>query len=178
MSRNEELHIDWDDAAVRTWATNGNESRAAMDRFAARIVVTMKSLAPVSPVQAVYAYPVPLGHSTGPPHRGRPIARPGGAEASLTRYPGDLPLRPSGFLRSSIHAFRLPDGSIIIGPTADYAEYVNNGTPPHDIYSTGPWPLRNRASGQIFGQHVRHPGTKATHFIERSAEAVGGTIRI
>jgi hypothetical protein len=138
----------------------------------------MKELCPISPVQPVYAQPVPAGHSTGPAYAGRKIggglAWPGGADVSRRRLPGDLPLRPSGYLRSSIHALRLPDGSVIIGPTADYAAYVNNGTPPHEIQSTGPWPLRNRASGQIFGPVVHHPGTQAVHFIEHAAESLDG----
>lgn len=151
-----EITVKWDDAAVKLWAEHGPEPMAAMDEISGRLVNTMKALCPVSKVEPVYA----SGGATVP----------GGV-----RYPGDFPLRPSGYLRSSIHAFRLPDGSVLIGPTAPYAEYVNNGTPAHSIDSTGPWPLRNRATGQVFGPHVDHPGTKATHFIERAAESLGGT---
>jgi hypothetical protein len=154
-----EIHVEWDGAAVKAWADHGAEGTAAMDVFAARMVVTMKALCPVSKVQPIYA----SGGATVP----------GG-----TRYAGDAPLRPSGYLRSSIHAFRLGDGSVIVGPTADYASYVNDGTGPHDINSTGSWPLRNRATGQVFGPHVHHPGTKATHFVERAAELTGGTIQV
>jgi hypothetical protein len=171
-----EIQITWDSAAVKAWAEHGSEPGAAMDLFAGRLVNTMKALCPVSPVMPVYAQPVPLGSSKGPAYKGRGLARPAGPDVSRTRYPGDLPLRPTGYLRSSIHAFREPDGSIIVGPTAPYAEYVNNGTPAHLIESTGPWPLRNRASGQVFGPVVHHPGTKAVHFIERAAESLGGQV--
>jgi hypothetical protein len=75
------------------------------------------------------------------------------------RFAGDFPLRPSGFLRSSCRRVREADGGYIIGPTAPYALWVNNGTPPHVIESTGPWPLRNRATGQVFGWVVHRPGT-------------------
>jgi hypothetical protein len=154
-----ELRVEWDNAAVKLWAAEGAESVAAMDIFAGRLVVTMKALTPVSRVQPVYA----TGGATVP----------GG-----TRYPGDFPLRPSGYLRSSIHAFRVGPGEVIVGPTADYGPYVNDGTKPHSIDSHGSWPLRNRATGQVFGPHVDHPGTKAVHFIEKAAESMGGTIHV
>lgn len=86
------------------------------------------------------------------------------------------PFHRSGTLRSSIHAFRQPDGDVIVGPTADYARYVNDGTVPHLIESHGPWPLRNRETGQVFGRVVHHPGTVGQHFIERTAESLNGTV--
>ena len=92
------------------------------------------------------------------------------------RLAGDFPLRPSGYLRSSCRRDREADGSYIIGPTADYALYVNNGTPPHGIDSLGPWPLRNRATGQVFGRHVNHPGTPAQPFIVQSLMAIAGEV--
>lgn len=123
----------------------------AMAATAAKITNNMKRLAPVSPV-----YPVS-----------------GAVVAGGRRYGGDFPLRPSGYMRSSIRAFRMPDGSIIIGPTADYSAYVNDGTRPHVITSHGSWPLRNRATGQVFGRVVHHPGTRAVRFVERSIEGLG-----
>ena len=161
-------------AAVKVWCESDPRILAGMDRVAAALLQAMKAYCPVSPVQAVYAYPVPLGSSVGSPHRGRPIARPSGPPASLTRYQGDLPLRPSGYLRNSIHAFRLQDGSIVVGPTAPYAKYVLEGTPPHEIRSTGQWPLRNRATGQVFGPKVNHPGTRPQPFVAEAAESVKG----
>lgn len=86
------------------------------------------------------------------------------------------PLHRSGNLRSSIRALRQPDGEVIVGPTADYARYVNDGTVPHVIHSHGPWPLRNRETGQVFGRVVHHPGTVGSHFIERTAETFEGRV--
>ncbi len=153
----DDIKIVWDDAAVKLWAEHSPQAHAALDLVAARAVVTMKALCPVSPVQPVYARPLPVGSSAG-----------------KTRYQGDLPLRASGTLRSSIHAFRLPDGAVIVGPTAPYAEFVNSGTRPHVITSHGSWPLRSRATGQVFGRVVHHPGTQGSHFIERTAATLGG----
>lgn len=45
------------------------------------------------------------------------------------------------------------------GGDAYYWAYMEFGTRPHIIRSHGPWPLRNRETGQVFGQVVRHPGT-------------------
>jgi len=170
------VHVVWDDAAVKLYADQGDEPQAGLDLLAGELEVAMKAACPVSPVMPAYAYPVPPGSSSGNVYRGRGLALPKPPSVSRSRAAGDLPLRPSGFLRSSIRRFRMPDGSIIVGPTADYAEYVNNGTPPHGIDSTGPWPLRNRATGQVFGPHVNHPGTPATHFIERAAESIQGRV--
>lgn len=49
-----------------------------------------------------------------------------------------------------------------------YAGYVTNGTAPHVIRSTGPWPLRNRETGQVFGPIVHHPGTKPNDYLQRA----------
>lgn len=169
-----EVTVSWDETAIRVWSETGSGPQAAIDIFTAHVVTAMKALCPVSPVMPVYAYPVPLGRTTGKAYKGRGLALPGGPDVSRKRNPGDLPLRPSGYLRNSIHAYHQPDGSRIIGPTADYAPYVNDGTPPHAIDSHGPWPLRNRASGQVFGRHVLHPGHRPVHFIERAAESITG----
>jgi hypothetical protein len=163
----------WDDEAVKLWTVSDPRILAGQDRIAAQLLQRMKELCPVSPVQAVYAYPVPEGYSLGPVHRGRPIARPGGAPRTRLRYPGDLPLPASGTLRNSIVAVRDPEGAILVGPTASYARYVIEGTPPHVIRSTGPWPLRNRATGQVFGPVVQHPGTQAQPFVTEAAESMG-----
>lgn len=54
-----------------------------------------------------------------------------------------------------------------------YASYVVRGTRPHLIRTTGPWPLRNRKTGQVFGPVVRHPGTKPNDFVSRAMKASG-----
>lgn len=84
------------------------------------------------------------------------------------------PLHRSGNLRSSIRAFREDRHTYVIGPTADYGPYVEEDTVPHLIVSHGPWPLRNRETGQVFGRVVHHPGTRGQHFIFRTAETFSG----
>lgn len=124
--------------------------QAALGRWAAETVQRMKFHCPVSPVYPVYSRP-------GGSHRG-----------------GDFPLVPSGHLRRSIGAYAQPDGSIVVGPTASYGRYVNDGTRPHLIHSHGPWPLRSPATGQVFGPLVHHPGTRGAHFLEKTARDIDG----
>ena len=83
---------------------------------------------------------------------------------------------PSGFLRSSCRAAREPDGSMIIGPTAPYGLWVQNGTPPHIIRAHGDYSLHNAHTGQYFGPVVHHPGTAAQPFITDSLAAIAGAI--
>lgn len=52
----------------------------------------------------------------------------------------------------------------------DYGLDVELGTKPHVIRSKGPWPLRNRRTGQVFGRVVHHPGTRPVAFLRRSLE--------
>ncbi len=152
-----EVRIEWDPAAIEAWARGGGQPAQALDRAATAVLQEMKRLCPVSKVQPVYAT------------KGATV--PGGK-----RLAGDFPLRPSGYLRRSCRKGLEVDGSIIIGPSADYGIYVEQGTPPHAIDSHGPWPLRNRATGQCFGRHVNHPGTKAQPFIVRSLDVLGGQV--
>jgi hypothetical protein len=130
---------------------------AAMEYLPGKVLQEMKARCPVSPVQPVYAT------------KGRTVA-------GRRRLAGDFPLRPSGYLRSSCRRFREPDGGHIIGPTANHALYVNNGTEPHVITSHGPWPLKNRAKGQVFGRVVHHPGTSPQPFIVESLQAIAGEV--
>src|SRR6266702_2745721 len=147
-----DVRIIWDDAVIATVASGHNPDVAAvLDHVSAILEVGQKRRCPVSPVFPSYAS--------------------GGATvAGGRRSAGDFPLRPSGFLRSSIRRFRDQRGDILIGPVADYGGYVNNGTLPHGIVSHGPWPLRNRATGQVFGRTVHHPGTRGVHFVEDSVD--------
>lgn len=154
-----EVDVHMNEAAIQLWARRDPRVAAMMDRLAAELTVAMKAEAPVSKVAPVYA----TGGATVP----------GGQ-----RNAGDFPLRPSGYLRSSIHALRLPDNSVIVGPTAPYADYVVRGTPPHGIDSHGPWPLRNRVTGQIFGRHVNHPGTAPNDFVSRALNRLRGKVVI
>lgn len=172
------VEIAWDDAALRSWAEHGAEPHLALEYAAGLVQQEMKRLCPVSPVMPTYAAPVPEGYSHGQVYQvtGKGVAWPGGSPVLRRRLAGDLPLRPSGYLRNSITREWAEDGSVLIGPTAPYGAYVNDGTPPHGIDSTGPWPLRNRASGQVFGRHVNHPGTQPTHFVEKSVEVLAGVV--
>lgn len=163
-----------DEAAIAEWTRDSPSLAAALDRITARAVVTMKAMIPVSPVYPVYAQPLPTGSSKGPTYKGRGLARPKGPAVSRHRSAGDLPLAPSGHMRNSVVAVRVAPDEIIIGPTDPAAMFVNDGTSAHEIRSTGPWPLRNRATGQVFGPLVHHPGTKAVHFIERTAATLMG----
>lgn len=49
-----------------------------------------------------------------------------------------------------------------------YAGFVSKGTRPHVIRSRGPWPLRNRETGQVFGPVVNHPGTRPNDYLQRA----------
>lgn len=158
-----ELHLLGDKADVQ----------ATLARVAAEAKQRMKYHCPVSPVYPTYADAVALGYSRGQAYRGRGLARRGGPDVSLRRLLGDLPLRPSGYLRNSIDAFP-SGGGFDVGPTADYGRYVNDGTRPHVIRSHGSWPLRNRATGQVFGRVVHHPGTSPTYFVQRAAADLNG----
>jgi hypothetical protein len=172
--------VHWDDRALSGLALD-RKVAAALDRLAGRAVVTMKRLCPVSPVYPVYAQPLPSGRSKGPVYGGAGATHKGvrwqaGQDRPRWRRAGDFPLPPSGRLRSSIRSLRQPDGSIIIGPTVDYAIYVEEDTRPHVIRSHGPWSLRNRATGQLFGPVVHHPGTRGQHFIHRTADTLNGQV--
>jgi hypothetical protein len=144
-----DVEIVWNEGAVELLA-HDDDVAAMLDMLAGRVLSAMKAACPVSPIPQ----PVP----------------------GDTFYGGDFPARPSGYLRSSCRALREPDGSIIIGPTAPYALYVQNGTPPHGIDSHGSWPLRNPETGQIFGRHVNHLGAGVQPFITSSLVAIVGAV--
>ena len=58
-----------------------------------------------------------------------------------------------------------------VGPTVDYAKYVEFGTAAHIIQAINKKVLANRKKGLIFGKVVHHPGTAANPFMERIIEA-------
>lgn len=55
----------------------------------------------------------------------------------------------------------------------DYAAVVELGGAPHRIVSHGPWPLRNKETGQVFGRAVNHPGTPAQPYLRPGVESMG-----
>ena len=152
-----EVRIVFDQGQISLLAGDDANVAAAMEYLSGAVLQEMKARCPVSQVQPIYAT------------KGATV--PGGR-----RFAGDAPLRPSGYLRSSCRRLREADGGYLIGPTAPYALWVNNGTPPHEIESTGPWPLRNRATGQVFGRVVHHPGTRPQPFIVESLAAIAGAV--
>jgi hypothetical protein len=148
-----EVHVVWDDAAAKLFCeVDGGSVAHAMSRLADGLVLSMK-----------YHCPVYTGPPRGPvPGHPRQVAR------------------RSGTLRSSIRKFRQPDGSYLIGPTDVTASgellgpMIEDGTPPHDIDSTGPWPLYSAATNTYFGRHVHHPGTRPHPFIAPAAAELNG----
>lgn len=59
------------------------------------------------------------------------------------------------------------------GGPVDYATFVELGTGPRLIVSTGPWPLRDK-DGRVFGRSVHHPGTPAQPYLRPGAMSIGG----
>ena len=85
--------------------------------------------------------------------------------------------RPSGYMRDRIRVDEHWDarGQIVdVGTDArtpdgkPYPLFVEYGTPPHVIESHGDYPLRNAATGQVFGRRVQHPGTSPQPFLRPS----------
>jgi hypothetical protein len=54
-----------------------------------------------------------------------------------------------------------------VGPTVEYAKYVQFGTASHVIRAVKARILANAKTEQVFGPTVNHPGTKANPFMER-----------
>lgn len=70
----------------------------------------------------------------------------------------------TGQLRASIKWFKAGK-TWYVTVSAPHWMYVEYSTRPHVIRSHGPWPLRNRETGQVFGPVVHHPGTTAQPFM-------------
>lgn len=70
----------------------------------------------------------------------------------------------SGDLHDSIEPERITPthGRVWVG--TDHWAATEYGSMPHEIRSTGPWPLRDDA-GNVFGRVVQHPGTPAQPFM-------------
>jgi hypothetical protein len=72
--------------------------------------------------------------------------------------------KKTGELARSIE-FHLAGHSLIVAAHAPYAAYVELGTKPHAIDAHGPYSLHNAETGQYFGPHVNHPGTKPEPYL-------------
>ena len=89
--------------------------------------------------------------------------------------------RPSGYMRSQIGWIIGTDGEglyvDVISPATTPAGFpyglgVEVGTAAHIIRSHGPYPLRNRRTGQVFGREVHHPGTNAQPYLRPAMDDV------
>lgn len=89
----------------------------------------------------------------------------------------------TGRMRNSVEWVIDRDGAGLhadIGPgeatrTEDGYPYpvgVEFGTKPHQIDSKGPWPLRNKRTGQVFGRRVQHPGNRPQPFIRPALDVL------
>lgn len=80
----------------------------------------------------------------------------------------------SGALRTSERVWHVSGGGTaavaVVGPDIIYARFRNYGG---TIRSKGPWPLRNRATGQVFGRQVTQAGS---HYMERAEAGAEGTM--
>jgi hypothetical protein len=90
------------------------------------------------------------------------------------------PDRPSGTLRSHISTKVGEDGQSAYADAGVFGDevwvFVEVPTSPHVIESHGPWPLRNRRTGQVFGPKVNHPGTQAQPFIRPGLGMLRGRV--
>ena len=81
----------------------------------------------------------------------------------------------TGALRDSEHIDAVfgsgTHATAVLAPHIIYAAFRNDGG---TIRSKGPWPLRNRATGQVFGRQVTQAGS---HYMERGEEAGRGPAR-
>lgn len=87
-----------------------------------------------------------------------------------------------GTLRGSIQADKQSDHQWIVGTNLEYAPYVHDGTPPHEIKAksgkalgpitiTGSY-LGVSKSGKAFFKVVHHPGYKGNPFFDDSLEII------
>jgi len=81
----------------------------------------------------------------------------------------------NGFLRNSIH-YKV-EGDTIWIKMADYALYVEFGTPPHIIKPKTAKALHWKAGGKdVFASIVHHPGTRPQPFIRNTLRSHFGDI--
>ena len=94
-------------------------------------------------------------------------------EAPVNKQPGE-----KGNLRKQIRSGMISKLSGAVISNANYSAAVHEGSRPHIIQSTGPWHLRNKRTGQVFGRIVHHPGTRPNPFfiraIQKSSKKVEG----
>lgn len=91
--------------------------------------------------------------------------------------------RPAGYARDHIGTWRGRDSTGVyfdVGSDAttpdgtSYPAILDAGSRAHVIESHGNYPLRNPATGQVFGRVVNHPGTRPTYWCRNSIMAIAG----
>ena len=99
------------------------------------------------------------------------------ARAAATEYHAALDVTTpvlTGALRGSMHTMGVTGGGPVavaeVGSDLIYARFRNYGG---TIRSKGPWPLRNRATGQVFGRQVTQAGA---HYMENAEGWAEGPI--
>lgn len=89
--------------------------------------------------------------------------------------------RPSGYARSSI-GWQVGEDSdglyvdvVAAAETPDgkpYPLFIEVGTVAHEIKSHGPYPLRNKKTGRVYGKRVWHPGTTPQPFLRPALDDI------
>ncbi|MEU7170309.1 HK97 gp10 family phage protein [Micromonospora tulbaghiae] len=106
--------------------------------------------------------------------RGRTVER--GAKRRCPVSPEGSGSNPPGHLRDSIAASEVQHDAlglyVDVGTDVDYALPVELGSRPHVIESHDDYPLRNPKTGQVFGQRVNHPGTKAQPYLRPALDDI------
>ncbi len=95
-----------------------------------------------------------------------------GSQETMMFMRGAVPFK-TGFLRESITRRTTPKGFLVYA-TAPYAKFVDQGTSPHAIFPKATSVLRwfGTLGNPIFAKHAFHPGTKGSHFVSRTKEAM------
>ncbi len=84
----------------------------------------------------------------------------------------------TGTLRNSIGRAKESQYAGIVVANAPYATYLENGTRAHDILPRNGKFLRFRVNGAtVFSRGVKHPGTKATHFMQDAVQYAAPFLR-
>lgn len=99
-------------------------------------------------------------------------------DGSYGRPPGyardRIAARPTVSLRGGL-AFDIGSDATTPGGFP-YPIVLDRGSRPHTITAHGDYPLRNRATGQVFGRTVHHPGTKPTYWCTGSTDVLRGIV--
>lgn len=79
----------------------------------------------------------------------------------------------TGKLRRTLRILARGDG-FVVAFAQPYAGFVEFGTRPHMIFPRKAKALRFVVGGRVvFAKHVRHPGTKGAHMVERTLHEEG-----